>query len=92
MDWGEQAELQLGPGTIEELRERERARAGSVFINSIQYAVKIFQLQQRQGSLRVNVVEQVARCGSASLGLRPRVENPVDPVQLVYFWEKGARI
>lgn len=28
-------------------------------------------------------------CGSASLGLRPRVENPVDPVQLVYFWERA---
>lgn len=82
------AELQLGPAIaqgIQRARDRESKResetARRVFINSIQYAVKIFQLQQqqslRQGSLRVIVVEQVATCGSASLaeveGGKPRL-------------------
>lgn len=82
------AELQLGPAIaqgIQRARDRESERgsetARRVFINSIQYAVKIFQLQQqqalRQGSLRVIVVEQVATCGSASLaeveGGKPRL-------------------
>lgn len=82
------AELQLGPAIVQGIqraRDRESERgsetARRVFINSIQYAVKIFQLQQqralRQGSLRVIVVEQVATCGSASLaeveGGKPRL-------------------
>lgn len=82
------AELQLGPAIVQGIqRARDRASkrvsetARRVFINSIQYAVKIFQLQQqqalRQGSLRVIVVEQVATCGSASLaeveGGKPRL-------------------
>lgn len=82
------AELQLGPAIVQGIqraRDRDSERvsetARRVFINSIQYAVKIFQLQQqqalRQGSLRVIVVEQVATCGSASLaeveGGKPRL-------------------
>lgn len=82
------AELQLGPAIVQGIqRARDRASkrvsetARRVFINSIQYAVKIFQLQQqqalRQGSLRVIVEEQVATCGSASLaeveGGKPRL-------------------
>lgn len=49
------AELQLGPAIaqgIQRARDRESERgsetARRVFINSIQYAVKIFQLQQQQ--------------------------------------------
>lgn len=82
------AELQLGPAIVQGIQramdresERESETARRVFINSIQYAVKIIQLQQqqalRQGSLRVIVVEQVATCRSASLaeveGGKPRL-------------------